>query len=256
MADITILGAYGGRGKNKNTSSILLSQNVVLDAGNIIGALGEEAGKIDHIFLSHCHLDHIIDIPFLIDAFFAHRTKPLTIYALPETLASLKKHILNWEIWPDFNDIELLNRRGKSILFKEVVFGEEYAVDGIVLKPVPTNHTVPSCGYVVQKEGRKVLITQDTYLCGRIWEEINQDLDINTLIIEVSFPSTHAKLAELSRHMTPLFLAEELKNIKRESPLQIYINHLKPDFAEAIIAELNALKLPVTVLDDGDVIAL
>ena len=33
----------------------------------ISASLGKKARKIDHIFLSHCHLDHIIDIPFLIE---------------------------------------------------------------------------------------------------------------------------------------------------------------------------------------------
>jgi len=215
MPKIRALGIYGGRGKNKSTTSFLLNPRVVIDAGNILNALGDDARKIDHIFLSHCHLDHIIDIPFLIDAFFAYRKEPLHIYALPETTASLKKHILNWEIWPDFNDIDLLERREKAIQFHTIAFGETYDVDGVTLKPIPTNHTVPSCGYVITKKEKKALITCDTYLCDRLWEEINGDLDINTLVIEVSFPSRMAKLAELSKHLTPKLLKSELKNIKR-----------------------------------------
>ena len=186
MAKIRVLGAFGGRGTSRNTTSFQLSKRVVIDAGNILAPLGEQARRIDHIFLSHCHLDHIIDIPFLIDAFFAQRTEPLFIHALPQTIESIKKHILNWNIWPDFNDIDLLGQKEKSIVFDPIEYDQEYEVDELVLKPIATNHTVPSCGYVVTKKGKKVLLTLDTYLCDRIWDEINGDFDINTLIIEIS----------------------------------------------------------------------
>ncbi len=256
MAKIRVLGAYGGRGASQNTTSFMLSKRVVIDAGNILAPLGREAGRIDHIFLSHCHLDHIIDIPFLIDAFFAHRSEPLHIHALPETIASLKKHILNWEIWPDFNDIDLLGQKEKSIVFEPIECDREYEVDNLVLKPIATNHTVPSCGYVVTKKKKKALLTLDTYLCDRVWEEINGDFDINTLVIEVSFPSRMAKLAEASRHLTPRLLAGELKKIKRDAPLNIYINHLKPDFLDEITKEIKQLGVDLTILDDGLTITL
>lgn len=256
MAKIRVLGAYGGRGASQNTTSFLLSRRVAIDAGNILGPLGRKARRIDHIFLSHCHLDHIIDIPFLIDAFFAQRTEPLYIHALPKTIESIKKHILNWDIWPDFNDIDLLGQKEKSILFEPIEFDREYAVDGLVLKPIATNHTVPSCGFVVTKKGQKALLTLDTYLCDRVWEEINGDFDINTLIIEVSFPSRMEKLAEASKHLTPKLLVSEMKKIKRDTPLNIYINHLKPDFFDEITDEIAQLGLDVTVLEDGDTIDL
>lgn len=256
MAKIEVLGAYGGRGASQNTTSFRLSKRVVIDAGNILAPLGEKASRIDHIFLSHCHLDHIIDIPFLIDAFFAQRTEPLYIHALPETIESIKKHILNWNIWPDFNDIDLLGQKEKSIVFDPIELDREYDVDGLRLKPIATNHTVPSCGYVVTKKGKKALLTLDTYLCDRVWDEINGDFDINTLVIEVSFPSRMEKLAEASKHLTPRLLASELKKIKRDRPLKIYINHLKPDFYDEIIQEIKAMRLNVTVLEDGYTITL
>lgn len=256
MAKITVLGAYGGRGANQGTTSFQLNKSVVIDAGNILNPLGKKARKIDHIFLSHCHLDHIIDIPFLIDAFFAYRKEPLYIHALPQTIASLKKHILNWEIWPDFNDIDLLGQKEKSIVFNEIELDREYSVDGLRLKPIETNHTVPSCGYVVTKKEKKALLTLDTHLCDRIWDEINGDFDINTLIIEASFPSRLNKLAEMSGHLTPELLAGELKKIKRDKPLNIYINHLKPDFKDEISQEIKYLGLDVTILEDGFTLSL
>ena len=256
MSTIKILGAYGGRGAGQSTTSILLNEQVAIDAGNLLAPLGESANDIDHIFLSHCHLDHIIDIPFLIDAFFVRRKAPLNIYALPKTIDSLKKHVLNWEIWPNFNDIDLIGQKEKSIRFIPIGTGNTYDVAGLTLKPIPTNHTVPSCGYVVTKEGKKVLLTLDTYTCDSVWEEINRDCAINTLVIEVSFPSRMERLAEASGHLTPRLLKEELTKITREEPLNIYINHMKPDLVDEIRKEIQELELPVVMLHDGYTISL
>ena len=257
MDSITVLGTYGGRGKNKSTTSFHISESIIIDAGNVIHPLGQEAKKIDYIFLTHCHLDHIIDIPFLIDAFFSTRVTPLHIYALPETIAALKKYILNWDIWPDFNEIELLNNQNKSLLLHAIEIGKEYHVEGVIIKPFPTNHTVASCGYVVTKNGKKAMITADTYVCDAVWEELNRDNGIKTLVIEVSFPSRFDKLAQVSKHLTPKLLAQELTKLRRND-VTIYINHMKPDFVPVIAREIEEYGLGkrVQLLDDGYVITL
>ena len=257
MSEICVLGAYGGRGKNQATTCVQLNDHIVIDAGNILNPLGQDAKKIDYIFLTHCHLDHIVDIPFLIDAFFEKRTAPLHIYALQATLDMLKKHILNWDVCPDFNEIELINSDHKSILLHAVEFGQTYTIDEISLKPIKTNHTIPSCGYTVTKEGKKILMTADTYICDEIWDEINNDHDIKSLIIECSFPSNLSSLAEASKHLTPLLLSFELEKLKRDD-VKIYINHMKPDFVEVMKNEFTELGLDkrINLLEDGHIITL
>ena len=257
LTTVTMLGAHGGRGENRATTSLQVTDSIVIDAGNILYPLGDKAKKIDHIFLTHCHLDHLIDIPFLIDAFFAERTTPLHIYGLASTLQSVKRHILNWEVWPDFNEIELLNRSEKSVLLHEIEFDKVYERDGIRLKPIKTNHTVESCGYVVEKEGKKIFFTSDTYKCDEVWKTVNEDPGIKTMITEVSFPSQMAKLAHDSKHLTPKLLEEELQKLKRED-IQLYVSHLKPDFLDQIHREFrdSPVLQKVTILEDGSVIPL
>ena len=60
-------------------TSIQLNDRIIIDAGNIM-SLGEEAKNIDFIFLTHSHLDHICDIPFLIDNFFTLRKTPIFVF--------------------------------------------------------------------------------------------------------------------------------------------------------------------------------
>jgi phosphoribosyl 1,2-cyclic phosphodiesterase len=64
-SSIKILGAYGGKSTNMALTSIQLSKKVVLDAGNILEGLGNGSKNINHLFITHSHLDHINDIGFL-----------------------------------------------------------------------------------------------------------------------------------------------------------------------------------------------
>lgn len=250
-----MLGAFGGKGKNMGTTSLLVSENIIIDAGNILTPLGGRAKDIDHLFLTHSHLDHVTDIPSLVDAFFAFRDKPLNVYGLDETISALKKHIFNEDIWPDFTKINFVGSDIPSLKFHIIEPHKCYEIDDVRLQTFPTKHTVPSIGYVIEKENRKLMFTSDTYSTDEIWNILNRDRKIKALIVEVSFTSDLEALAVASLHFTPKILNDELNKLKRED-LQIYINHLKPAMKHGIISELS--QLPNTkkcvILEDGAVI--
>lgn len=252
MEHIEVLGAYGGKGVGKNTTCFLLSEEVVIDAGNIIAPLGERAALIEHIFLTHAHLDHLVDIAFLIDAFYSVRTTPLNVYGLKETLDSLKKHILNWSIWPDFSELTLINKSHKAIVFYEIELGDSFEIGGLKIEAIATCHTVPSCGYKVVKDGRATIITADTGVCPKLLETIKGCENLKNLVIECSFPSRFKKLAHDSMHFTPALLNEELEKLEKID-FRIYLNHFKPFYEEEMIAELKELHLlhKATPLTDG-----
>lgn len=239
MRHIEILGAYGGKSFNKSLTSFLVAEKIVIDAGNIIYSLGDRAREIDHIFLSHSHLDHIIDIFFLIDNFYEYRKKPIKVYGLKETLVSIKTHLLNWNIWPDFSEIELLNNRSKSIELVQIELGESYTVDDCTLKPIKTNHTSGSCGYVVSKSNcDSVFITADTYMSDDIIKEIKSNHLIKQVVIDVSFPSRLDKLAFDSKHLTPVLLKALVEQVGRID-VKYYLNHMKPNYEQEIKDEFK-----------------
>jgi cAMP phosphodiesterase len=99
---INILGASGTKTQSSGTTSFQIYKNIIIDAGNVIKPLGEEVLNINHIFITHTHSDHIIDLPFIIESFFEERKEPLTIYGSSQTIEALKKHTFNDQIWPDF----------------------------------------------------------------------------------------------------------------------------------------------------------
>ncbi|AXX92298.1 hypothetical protein CPU12_08975 [Malaciobacter molluscorum LMG 25693] len=253
---IKILGAYGGKGIDANNTSIQIDRCSVIDAGNIIKAIGDDAKYIDNIFLTHSHLDHIIDIPFLVESFYEVRNKPIKIYALKETIEHLNRYIFNWNIWPDFSDIDLINQK-HSIEFIEIQVNKILQFRNFSIKPIKTNHTISSCGYVITKDENSIFFTGDTFICDEIWEEINQNLSIKQLIVDVSFPSRLEVAAQTSKHLTLKLFKEELTKLKRDD-VKIYINHLKPTYIDEITEELKVLELEnkITILNDSDVINL
>ena len=257
MSSICILGAQGSRSKDAFTTCIQVNKQTLIDAGNIMYALGEEALHVNRIFFSHSHLDHIIDTAFLIDHFFTKRKETLTLYALPHTIEALKNHLFNDVVWPDFSQIHLLNSTIPAITYIEINPNQPYPIeDGITLTPFMANHTVPCCGYIIEQNNSSVLFSGDTFLNEALWNLLNKTPSIKALIIDVSFPNHFVKIATESKHLTPNFLAEGMQQLKRDD-LKIYINHLKPFYAEQIIHELEHIGIAKErVLRDGESINL
>ena len=50
MNYIKILGASGSKAKDLNTTSFQIYKDIVIDAGNVLNALGDEAKDINHVF--------------------------------------------------------------------------------------------------------------------------------------------------------------------------------------------------------------
>ena len=257
MNYIKVLGSSGTKTKNSGTTSFQISKDIVIDAGNIINILGEQAQFINHIFLTHSHSDHITDLPFLIEAFFENRTEPLTIYASKETIKSLKTHTFNNEIWPDFSRIKLLKSKKESLVFVEVSENEEIKIGVYVLKAIKAVHIDGAFGYVITKNNKEsYVISGDTYLNDYLINEINSNPKIKLLIIECSFPNRLEKLAHDSKHLTPKLLDSMLKKLDKKN-FQVFIYHIKHLFSEEIkkeIQELEILKFGGKILEDGDVI--
>lgn len=239
MEYIEFLGINGTKTASHGTTCLRVSKHCVIDAGNLIQGMGAHIYDIEHIFLTHSHLDHIIDVPFIADLFVNNKDIPLKIYGLKHTLDDLRRFIFNNRIWPDFETIKLVKNHDKTIQFVEIHPDKSYQVDGIVLTPFKTNHTDGSCGYVIEHDAHAILFTSDTYKCKKIWEIMDKNPHIHSLIVDVSFPSRYEQIAQDSKHLTPKILSEELMHCKRRD-FRIFPMHLKPLHENIIIDELTS----------------
>src|SRR6476620_6961069 len=143
---IKILGCSGGIGGPLRTTSMLVDDDILIDAGTGVGDLSmDELMKIDHILITHSHLDHIAFIPLLIDTVMGFREEPITVHASKETLATLRNHIFNWKVWPDFSMIPDVTR--PFLKYNQIELGETLEFNGRKFTSVPANHVVSAVGY-------------------------------------------------------------------------------------------------------------
>src|SRR5512139_1451516 len=99
---VRVLGCDGSITGKRRTTCYQVDDDLLLDAGTGAGELSlRQAITITTVFLTHAHLDHSCMLPMLADAAGDFRATPLTVYALPETIAALRRNLLNGEIWPD-----------------------------------------------------------------------------------------------------------------------------------------------------------
>jgi cAMP phosphodiesterase len=242
---LRILGASGGFGKYLRTTSFLFDKDILIDAGTGVGDLSlRELVQINHVFLTHSHLDHMASLPLLLDAVGAKRSQPVITYALPETIEILKKHIFNGDIWPDFSRIP--SKENPFLRFQEVQHRDSFEINGRRISPLPANHTVPAIGYTLtSKTGSQLAFTGDTICSQAFWDQLNELSNLKHIIIETSFTNEQMGLAAQSKHLTPNLLMQELKNL-HISEVSVYITHLKPGFeAETLdqIESINAQQL-------------
>jgi len=231
-----VLGAYGSKYKNKNTVSFQIAKSVVIDAGNIINGV-ENIHDIKHIIISHSHIDHIQDLPYLIDLTFSSSESPLNIYATKECIATLKEHIFNDNIWPEFQNINLPNSSHKAINFITLTPEKPVKIEGVEVLPFEVDHTPGSLGFLVDKS---ILISGDTAYCENLVKTINKNRP-KYLFLETSFPNSLQNIADISKHMTPNDIKKILKELEY-SP-EIYIYHLKPQFENEIKNEFEDLNV-------------
>lgn len=249
---VKILGCSGGIGGTLHTTSMLVDHDILIDAGTGVTDLTlAELEHIDHIFLTHSHLDHIVSLPFIVDTVGPIRKRPITVYCLPEVQKILKDHIFNWKVWPDFGQIP--SKQAPLLLWQSISLGETVELGERKISALPANHVVPAVGYWLDSGKSSLVFTGDTTTNDALWEIVNKIQNLRYLIIETAFPNTERDLAIQSKHLCPSLLAEELQKLKHAVP--VFITHLKPGAITQTMAEIeeDASQFSPRMLANGQV---
>ena len=232
---LRVLGCSGGIGAGLSTTALLVDDDVLIDAGTGVGTLdGEALGRIDHVFLTHSHIDHIAFVPLLIDAVARTRDRPVVLYGLAPTLTALREHIFNGTIAPDFSRLPSSAR--PSIRYQPIAVGETVVLSGRRITALPASHSVPAVGYQLDSGRASLVFTGDSMGSDAFWEQVNRIANLRYVIIETAFPEAEQELARDAAHLNPSRLAHELNQLAR--PAEIYVTHLKPDSGAVTTREL------------------
>lgn len=242
---VRVLGCSGAIAQHARTTSFLIDQHILIDAGTGVGDLSvDEMLAIEHVFLTHSHLDHVAALPLMIDTVAGGMTRPIVVHALPATIAALKTHIFNSTIWPDFSRIP--SAENPFLVFEPLQVGQTVEVAGRRIKVLPAAHTVPAVGYAVDTPIGHWVFTGDTCTNPAFWQQVNQ-LQMAMLVIEIAFSEREIGLALKSKHLSPSLLAHELQHLDlaRHPDLRIGITHTKPIEKGLIQTEVGQMALPL-----------
>ncbi len=232
-------------------TSFLIDDALAIDGGSIGFALRPgEIGRVRHIIVTHSHADHTASLPIYVAEAFNVLDNPITIYGSSEVIATLRRHVFNDDVWPDFEKIQLINGSGPTVEFHELHARQKITIAGIDVTPVPVNHLVPTFGLLVQNEASAVVFTSDTYTTDEIWQTARDNEHLKAVFVDVSFPNEMAELAEASKHLTPELLASDLKKLGRE--VEVYAVHIKPTHREQVIQQISALANPPVSIGEID----
>ena len=259
---IRVLGCSGAIAAGYKTTAFLLDDDILIDAGTGVGDLPLDAlARIDHILVTHSHLDHVLSIPLLADSVLRLRAAtgrpPIQIHALPETLAAMKAHLFNGVIWPDFTRLPTVDAPVLSLHPFKIC--DQLELGGRKIEVLSARHTVPACGFAVDAGPARGhahwVFTGDTGPNPALWKRL-AELKVAHLVIETAFGDEEYELARISQHLCPTELARELKNLGGQ--VQVHITHIKPGEIHAVMSEVGALTTAhrISALQAGQVIEI
>ncbi|MDR2270006.1 MAG: 3',5'-cyclic-nucleotide phosphodiesterase [Sphingobacterium sp.] len=291
--DLVPLGIYGGE-QEDNLSAYLVGTPkdtafLCLDAGTINTGIrraiqlkslhgSEEAilhNQIKGYFISHGHLDHlsglIINSP--VDS-------KKNIFAIAPVLQILQNHYFINDTWINFADQGQKPILGKYH-YNELQEGIELGAPNtpFFLTAFELSHVNPykSSAVLLRRQDHYLLYLGDTgadriektdrldYLWKTIAPLIKKG-QLNTILIEVSFPNNQAENL-LFGHLTPRLLLEELNKLKEKlgqndlKDLTIVVTHRKPtrnnpEIIKQELLESNPLKVNYIFPEQGKKISL
>jgi 3',5'-cyclic-nucleotide phosphodiesterase len=233
---LRVLGCHGGTSDRHRNVSCLVDDHIAIDAGSLAAGLSvAEQIAVDAVLVSHSHMDHVADLGVMADVSQMAGTQ-LSILSIPETIAALRTHFFNNVLWPDFTVIP--TAESPTLELRELAPEELTLVGELHVRPIPVHHSVPSCGYLIERDGTTLAYTGDTGPTERFWEVAADVPGLAAVITELSYPSRMAELAHISGHLTPELFEGQMERLDRpDVPILLY--GMKPLFEAEILAELH-----------------
>ena len=235
---LQVLGCAGGiGGQEQFTTCFLLDNDVLIDAGSGLTKLSiEQLCAIDHVFLTHSHLDHVFGLALLVDSVLGKRSTPITVHAAEEVIATLNTHLFNWKIWPDFS---VIPSPGNGILRWDIMPKmSTVELNGRFIQSHPVSHTVDGVAYWVHNKQGGFLFTGDLSSTPGLWSHFANEKRLKHVFIDCSFTNSEIDIALASKHYCPSTLLADITSMPKAT--KFFVTHLKPGQENLIMGELMA----------------
>jgi ribonuclease BN (tRNA processing enzyme) len=230
---IEILGCSGAAAKGFNTTSILINQEVLIDAGSAASVLDEKRlSGIRHILLTHSHIDHIKELPFILDVACFGKGEGIDIWGSSITLNALKKHLFNGILWPKLKQLGLDNSSCRFITLPKDTFD----LNGLSAKSLKSEHINGARSFVISEGDKHVIFSGDTSYVPRLFNlAASLSGRLKLFFVEASFPDRMIEVARLTGHLTPSIIGRELHRFKKT---RVIAYHIKPRYFEEVTTDM------------------
>jgi ribonuclease BN (tRNA processing enzyme) len=238
---LKVLGAYGACDAEHNLTGYLIDDWFAVDAGTLTSKLSFiQQARIQGVFITHPHADHVRDLPHLIHNRFAQNAPTLNIFASREVMDLLARHVFNGVVWPDFTSINNPATKKPVVQMRAMTPGKKITFNDIGLTAVNVDHAIPASGVIVEMSGQAITFTGDTGPTDEIWKRTNKTPNIVAVVTEASFPNDQQSLADETAHLSPQTFGDELRKITVDAP--VYASHRKIPFERDIESQIRNLR--------------
>lgn len=238
---LKVLGAYGASDATHNLTGYLIDDRIAVDAGTLTSKLTfVQQLRIEYVFITHAHADHIRDLPHLIHNRFGQNAPPLVIIAARDVMEQLRSHVFNDVVWPDFARFKNPETSKPAVEYRALQVGRRWEVEGAAFTAVRVDHGVPAAGVLLETPGGSLAFTGDTGPTKDFWKRASALPNLAAIISEASFPNDQKQLAVDSGHLTPELFGEELKKVTSDVP--VYASHRKIPYERNIESEIRNIR--------------
>jgi ribonuclease BN (tRNA processing enzyme) len=238
---LKVLGAYGASDAEHNLTGYLIDDWFAVDAGTLTSKLSfAQQARIQAVFITHPHADHIRDLPHLINNRFSQNAGGLTVFASKEVMDLLTRDVFNGMIWPDFSDITSPLTGKPTVQYRALTPGKRIVFNDVGITAVPVDHQIPAAGCILEMNGQSIIFTGDTGPTQEIWKRTNKCQNVVAVVTEASFPNDQQALADETAHLSPNTFGEELKKITVDAP--VYASHRKIPYERDIESQIRNLR--------------
>ena len=213
------------------------SETLLFDAGRgclqRLHQLKVSYDKIDGLFLTHLHSDHIVGIPdlWLTGWLTSKRTIPLNVFG-PEGTDNMLKNLQKafaYDIGIRIDD-DKVPEEGSKFLISEIEQGMIYEKNGVKVIAITVDHypIVPAFGYRIEYKGHSVVLSGDTrYSENLIKYARSTDLLIHEVVVAPdTLKKSDPKYSILAHHTTPEQAGKVFNEVKPKLAVYSHISKL------------------------------
>ncbi len=216
--------------------------------------LGVDPDRLEHLLLTHHHIDHIYGLPSLVECLWIKgRTAPLHIYALPGTLEVARQLLDMWEL--RHRMINQFPIHLHPIAGQEDEFVFETA--DFTIRTTPTDHAIPSVATkVIFPNGPTFVYSSDTAPCQTL---IDFARGADHFLMECTFGDNDAELADITFHLHSSEYREMAAAIGAKHTILIHHSDVEVCPHSRVLEEIGLYREisgQVTIPNDFDVIKL